>query len=81
MPTVHLPDELADRLAAEAVRREVSLDELAAETLADRSPPAGVEPKDALEAFIGCGSSGRRQSLDIHQARAELAQRRATETI
>jgi hypothetical protein len=60
MSTVHLPEELVDRLAAEAARRGMSIDELAAETLTDRFPPAGPDPgRDALEAFIGSGRSGR----------------------
>lgn len=60
MSTVHLPDELADRLATEAARRGVTVDELATEALADRFP-ARPQPdeRDALEAFIGCGHSGR----------------------
>ena len=36
--TVHLPDELVDRLAAEAARRGISVDELAAE--ASRGAPS-----------------------------------------
>jgi len=83
MSTLHLPDELVDRLAAEASRRGVTVDELAAETLADRFPPVGAHPddRDALEAFIGCGSSGRREPFDIHQARTELARSKTAETI
>jgi hypothetical protein len=34
MSTVHLPEELVDRLAVEAARRGLSVDALAAETLA-----------------------------------------------
>jgi len=53
---VHLPDELASRLAAEAARRGVTPDELAAETLAAFLPsPTGTDP---VEAFIGSGDSG-----------------------
>lgn len=55
--TVHLPDELAGRLAAEASRRGVSVEDLSAELLA-----AGLavdEQVDALEAFIGSGHSRR----------------------
>lgn len=81
MSVVHLPDELVDRLAAEASRRGVSVDELAAETLAARFPGSvSDEPgADALEAFIGCGASGRREPFDIHRARAELASGKAVE--
>jgi plasmid stability protein len=58
---VHLPDELADRLAVEAARRGISVDELSAELVAAGLPPDGRaegEP-DPLEAFIGSGHSGR----------------------
>lgn len=33
----------------------------------------------ALEAFIGSGSSGRREAFDIHQAGADLAERKLAE--
>jgi hypothetical protein len=60
MSTVHLPDELADRLAAEAARRGISVDELAAEALAARypqqRPPSG--PRRHL-AFVAIGASGQ----------------------
>jgi plasmid stability protein len=80
MSTVHLPDELVDRLQAEAARRGISVDDLAAETLTDRFPPAGADRGcEALEAFIGSGASGRREPFDIHQARADLAERKAAE--
>lgn len=72
---MHLPEELAARLAAEASRRGVHVDEVAAELLA-----AGLDrptADDALEAFIGCGASGQRDPFDIHRARAELAGRAA----
>ena len=55
--SVHVPDELAARLAAEARRRGVDVDDVAAELLA-----AGLDRPlndDALEAFIGSGQSGR----------------------
>jgi hypothetical protein len=59
MSTVRLPDELADRLAAEAARRGVTVDELAAEALQARFPAAGGDSgEDGLDAFIGSGDSG-----------------------
>lgn len=60
MSVVHLPEELVDRLAAEAARRGMSVDELAAQTLTDRFPASGSQTvgEDALEAFIGSGDSG-----------------------
>jgi hypothetical protein len=82
MSMVHLPDKLGDRLAAEAARRGISVDELAAETLTARFPDEVADRgRDALEAFIGSGSSGRRDPFDSHQARAELAQSKTAETI
>jgi hypothetical protein len=60
MSTVHLPDELVDRLAAEAARRGVSVDELAAETLAARFPQQHPDsgPRRHL-AFVAFGASGQ----------------------
>lgn len=59
MSTVHLPDDLADRLATEAARRGMTVDELAAQALADRFP-AGTdsEPRRRL-AFVAIGGSGQ----------------------
>lgn len=74
---VHLSEDLAGRLAAEAARRGVSVDELTAELLAVGLPAGGEV--DALEAFIGSGDSrdpswaGR----DTRKLRAEAAARRA----
>lgn len=83
MSTVHLPDELVERFAAEAARRGVSVDELAAGALAARFPVSVSDESgaDALEAFIGCGASGRREPFDIHQARAELAAGKTAEEL
>lgn len=78
MSTVHLPDELVDRLAAEAASRGITVDELAAEALQARF--GGAETGgDALEAFIGSGASGRHEPIDMRQARVELAERKAAE--
>jgi hypothetical protein len=78
--TRHVPEDLASRLEAEASRRGITVDELAAEALADRFPRAATDPsRDTLEAFIGSGASGRREPFDIHQARAELAGRKLAE--
>ncbi|MEA2702525.1 MAG: hypothetical protein QOD63_470 [Actinomycetota bacterium] len=75
--TVEVPEPLAGRLAAEAARRGVSVDEVAVEALEGVYGP--VEPSEsgyALEAFIGCGSSGRSDPFDIARARSDLAARK-----
>jgi hypothetical protein len=51
---VHVPEDLAGRLGAEAARRGLSMDELSTELLA-----AGLSQDDPLEAFIGSGHSRR----------------------
>jgi len=52
--TVHVPEDLGSRLAVEASRRGLSVDELSAQLL-----DAGLSSDDPLEAFIGSGRSGR----------------------
>ena len=75
--TVHLPDELRERLAEEAARRGKSVDALVAEMVAKQLPPAPraetTEGEDTLEAFIGSGSSGRG---DLARRHRELADER-----
>jgi hypothetical protein len=51
--TLDLPAEALPRLQAEAVRRGITVDQLVAD-LANSLPT-----QDALETFIGSGSSGR----------------------
>ena len=78
--TVSLPDELADLVRGEAARRGISVDDLVAEAVAATIPaPPRVAGGDALEAFIGCGSSGSTEPFDIRRARAELAARKLAE--
>ena len=79
--TVHLPDELLERLAAEAARRGKSVDALVAEMVAKQLPPhlPADAGEDALEAFIGCGSSGSREPFDLRKARRELAEKKLAE--
>lgn len=50
---VHLSEDLAARLRAEAERRGVDVDELSAQLLT-----AGLTDVDHLELFIGSGRSG-----------------------
>jgi len=69
--TVHLPDELRVRLAAEAARQGKSVDALVAELVAAQLPAETAE--DPLEAFIGSGSSGRGDLARRHrEIRAEM---------
>lgn len=71
MAMVHLPDELARRLEAEAARRGLSVDVVAAELVA-----AGLGADNALEFFIGSGRSGSTEPIDVRSLRAEVADRR-----
>lgn len=75
--SVHLPEKLAARLAAEAARQGRDVDEVAAELLGDRLPAAEGE-LDVLEAFIGSGDSGDPSwaGRDTAELRAEAAARR-----
>ncbi len=59
-------EELAARLNAEAARRGMSPEELLDQLAASLDA-------DPLEAFIGCGASGRTEPLDIHRERDEAA--------
>lgn len=80
--TVEVPEPLAGRLAAEAVRRGADPVDLAVETLQgalDQPATSEAAGTDALEAFIGCGSSGHPEPFDIHAARADLAARKLAE--
>ena len=78
--TVHLPDDLARRLTAEAERRGISVDTVVTEALISRFPePGTAQGRDALEAFIGSGASGRREPFDIHRERARVAKRKLAE--
>lgn len=67
--TVHLPDELAGRLAAAAARRGVGVDEIAAELVTAgleeaETPTASTYPQGRRLGFAGVGasSSGRSAS-------------------
>lgn len=73
---VHLPDDLAARLSAEAARRDLGVDELTAELL--EGALAGERPPDPLRAFIGSGRSGRGDLGRRHrEIRAELTKDRS----
>lgn len=71
MTTLRVPDDLAARLAAEAARRGIDVDELTTELLKaglvgqDQLPASSGE--DPLEAFIGSGRSGRHDVARRHR--------------
>ena len=77
--TVELPGPLAERLAAEAARRGLTVEDLAVEALEGfygTTRPASTS--DALDAFIGCFDSGDPDwaSTDTHELRTQAAARR-----
>jgi hypothetical protein len=74
--TVELSEDALARLRAEAARRGLSIDEVIAELAAAHLPA-----EDPLEAFIGCGASGRSEPFDIHHERAELAAKKHAEGV
>ena|SRR5580692_3173904 len=76
--TVQLNDDLAAVLEAEAARRGLSPEQVAADLLAERLPAAlSVDP---VEAFIGAADSGDAgwAGRDSQQLRTEAAARRAS---
>lgn len=81
--SVDLPDPLAERLAAEAARRGVTVEDLALEAIEGRYGSSRPKQQtsdgvDALEAFIDSFDSGDPDwaSTDTHVLRAEAAARR-----
>lgn len=78
--TVELPDDALARLRAEATRRGVTIDVVIAE-LAGRLPAGSSAPRKHRLSFVGIGSSGRTEPLDIHRERAELAERKHAEGV
>jgi hypothetical protein len=86
--SVDLPEPLAERLAAEAARRGVTVEDLALEAIEGRYGPGRSAERsghgvDALQAFIGCADSGDPDwaSRDIHELRAEFAKRKLAEEL
>jgi len=85
--SVELPEEIVARARRRADERGVSIDQVVTEALAAQLRDEGARDLpgdggyDALEAFIGSGSSGRRERFDIHAARSELAKRKFAEGI
>lgn len=83
--SVELPDPLAERLAAEAARRGLTVEELALEAIEGRYGPSrpreATDRSDAVAAFVGCFDSGDPTwaSRDIHDLRAEAAERKLAE--
>jgi hypothetical protein len=73
--TLDLPADAQARLETEASRRGITLDQLIAELAAQ------LPAEDPLEAFIGCGASGRTEPFDIHKERADLAAKKFAEGV
>jgi hypothetical protein len=73
--TVHLPENLAAVLEAEAARRGQSTDQVAADLLAERLPAAPAS--DPVDAFIGAADSGDPSwaDRDTRQLRVQAAAR------
>jgi hypothetical protein len=74
---LHVPEELAQRLSAEADRRHMTVDDLATELVSE-----GLrDHEDALEAFIGSGNSGDPDwaARDTHDLRADVVALRHAE--
>jgi hypothetical protein len=74
---IDLPAEAQARLQAEADRRGTTIDEVVAE-FAARLP--GETSTHRLR-FVGIGSSGRNEPLDIRGERSELAVKKFAEGI
>ena len=72
---VEVPEPLAGRLAAEAARRGVSVDQVAVEAL---EGVYGNAPTDALATFIGSFDSGDENwaATDTQELRAQAMLRR-----
>jgi hypothetical protein len=79
--SVPLPDELAHRLEAEAARRGMTAEELAAQVIRDHLPVEGGETVGALDAFFGVGDSGTQEPFDIKRIRRETADRKLAEGV
>ena len=73
---VEVPEPLAGRLAHEAARRGVSVDQVAVEAL--EVVYGSAPPDDTLGAFIGSFDSGDPNwaSTDTHELRAQAGARR-----
>ena len=56
MTSISIPDDLAERLAGEAEARGVTVDEVAAEILAERMP--ADDASMTLAGLVGLGESG-----------------------
>ena len=71
--TAHLPDELAAQLSAAATARAAV--GLVEQSTAERVPErlGGQDATALLEAFLGSGSSGRHDALDVPEVRCGLA--------
>jgi hypothetical protein len=77
--TVEVPGPLAERLAAEALRRGVSVDQLTLDAIEDHlRAHRPADESGALPTFVGSFDSGDPDwaSTDTHSLRAAAAERR-----
>jgi hypothetical protein len=70
--TLTIPDETARQIEAVAVTRGTTIEEVAAATLIEHTPPVVLVRRRRL-GFVGAGSSGDTRPTDIHQLRREIA--------
>lgn len=72
---IELPDVIAKRVTAAATARGISPTDVVSElvTISLTDPVVASSEVDPFEAFIGCGASGDRRNLTIHQLRDELS--------
>ena len=75
------PGELAHRLEAEAARRGMTREQLAAEVIRDHLPADGRsgEAAESLEAFFGIGESSDEEPFDLKRIGREAADRKLCE--
>ena len=73
MTSISIPDDLAERLAGEAEARGVTVDEVAAEILAERMP--ADEAPLTLAGLVGLGESGE---SDVSERIDEVIAQRST---
>jgi hypothetical protein len=75
MTAVEISDDAAARLAAEAARRGMPVEEVASEVLSRNLPPVGGH----RYSFVGIGNSGKSGPLNLDEEQAKLVTRPVSE--